>query len=114
MRLSDPPTITARRPPIRARNRPVIGARSAAPASLRQAIGRLWPAIPHQIGQFHDLRAASRPLYALDRGLRPPIRKALQQPVRAVRAHIARQVPQRDGDDPASAALAAPLQVRDE
>jgi len=114
VRISDPPTITALLQPIRDLKLPGIGALSAAQESLLQAISGLWPAREPQIGQFHYLRAASRPMYELDRGLRTPIRKAIQQPVRAVRAQIERQVPKLDGADPASADTAAQLQVLDD
>jgi hypothetical protein len=111
VRVSDTPTITALLQPIRDLNLPVIGAISDAQESLLQAISGLWPAREHQICQFHYLREASRPMYELDRGLRKQIRKAIQQPVRDVRAQIERQVPKLDGDAPDSAAMAAQLQV---
>ena len=53
-------------------------------------------------------------MYELDRGLRKQIRKAIQQPVRDVRAQIERQAPKLDGDDPTSADIAAQLQVLDD
>ncbi len=114
VRVSDTPTITALLQPIHDLDLPVIGAISDAQESLLQAISGLWPTIPHQICQFHYLREASRPMYELDRGLRKQIRKAIQQPVRDVRAQIERQVPKLDGADPASAAIAAQLQVLDD
>jgi len=114
VRVSDTPTITALLQPIRDLNLPVIGAMSDAQESLLQAISGLWPAIPHQICQFHYLREASRPMYELDRGVRTQIRKAIQQPVRDVRAQIERQVPKLDADAPDSAAMAAQLQVLDD
>ena len=114
VRVSDTPTITSLLQPIRDLNLPVIGAISDAQESLLQAISGLWPAIPHQICQFHYLREASRPMYELDRGLRTQIRKAIQQPVRDVRAQIERQAPKLDGDDPTSADIAAQLQVLDD
>jgi hypothetical protein len=111
VRLSDTPTITALLQPIHDLNLPVIGAISDAQESLLQAIGALWPSIPHQICQFHYLREASRPMYELDRGLRKQIRKAIQQPVRDVRAQIERHLPKLDADEKASADTAAQLQV---
>jgi hypothetical protein len=114
VRVSDTPTITSLLQPIRDLNLPVIGAISDAQESLLQAISGLWPAIPHQICQFHYLREASRPMYELDRGLRKQIRKAIQQPVRDMRAQIERHLPKLDGDDPASAAITAQLQVLDD
>src|SRR5215208_4897701 len=82
--------------------------------SLLQAIAGLWPCIPHQVCQFHYLREASRPMYDLDRGLRIQIRKAIQQPVRAVRNQIAHQVSKLDRDAEASAQTRAHLQVLDD
>src|SRR6266536_1343019 len=111
LRVSDTPTITALLQPIRDLHLPVLGAVSDAQESLLQAIAGLWPAIPHQICQFHYLREASRPMYELDRGLRKQIRKAIQQPVRDVRAQIERQVPKLQGEAPANAAMVAQLQV---
>ena len=114
VRVSDTPTITSLLQPIHDLNLPVIAAISDAQESLLQAIAGLWPAIPHQICQFHYLREASRPMYELDRGLRKQIRKAIQQPVRDVRAQIERQVPKLDGEAPANAAMVAQLQVLDD
>jgi hypothetical protein len=114
VRVSDTPTITALLQPIRDLNLPLIGAVSDAQESLLQAIAGLWPAIPHQVCQFHYLREASRPMYDLDRGLRTQIRKAIQQPVRAVRNQIAHQVTKLDGDGPITAQTSAQLQVLDD
>jgi hypothetical protein len=114
VRVSDTPTITALLHPIRDLNLPVIGAVSDAQESLLQAIAGLWPSIPHQVCQFHYLREASRPMYDLDRGLRTQIRKAIQQPVRAVRKQIAHQVSKLDRDAEATAQTRAQLQVLDD
>jgi hypothetical protein len=114
IRLSDTPTIKALLQPIRDLNLPVIAAISDAQESLLQAIASLWPDIPHQICQFHYLREASRPMYELDRGLRKQIRKAIQQPVRDVRAQIDRQITKLDGNEKATAPSIAELQVLDD
>lgn len=114
VRLSDTPTITALLQPIHDLGLPVLGAISDAQQSLLQAIAGLWPAIPHQICQFHYLREASRPMYELDRGLRTQMRKAIQQPVRDVRSQIARQLTKLDADDPTSAQTSAQLQLLDD
>ena len=53
-------------------------------------------------------------MYELDRGLRKQIRKAIQQPVRDVRAQIERQVPKLEGEAEANAATVAQLQVLDD
>jgi hypothetical protein len=114
VRVSDTPTITALLQPIRDLNLPVIGAVSDAQESLLQAIAGLWPNIPHQVCQFHYLREASRPMYDLDRGLRTQVRKAREQPVRAVRNQIAHQVSKLNGDAEGSAQTCAQLQVLDD
>jgi hypothetical protein len=114
LRLSDTPTIKALLQPIHDLNLPVIAAISDAQESLLQAIGGLWPDIPHQICQFHYLREASRPMYELDRGLRKQIRKAIQQPVRDVRSQIERQITKLEGDEKATAPTIADLQVLDD
>jgi hypothetical protein len=91
VRVSDTETIKRLLAPVLALELPVLGAVSDAQESLCQAIADLWPAIPHQLCQFHYLREASRPIYELDRGLRKQIRKAIQQPVRATRDQLERQ-----------------------
>jgi hypothetical protein len=91
VRVSDTETIKWLLAPVVALQLPVLGAVSDAQESLCQAIAALWPAIPHQLCQFHYLREASRPIYELDRGLRKQIRKAIQQPVRATRDQLERQ-----------------------
>jgi hypothetical protein len=53
-------------------------------------------------------------MYDLDRGLRTQIRKAIQQPVRAVRNQIAHQVSKLDGDAEGSAQSCGQLQVLDD
>ena len=93
VRMSDTATIKQLLAPVVALHLPVLGAISDAQESLCQAIAALWPDVPHQLCQFHSLREASRPMYEVDRHVRKEIRKALQQPVRAVREQVERQVP---------------------
>ncbi|MBX0328417.1 transposase [Oscillochloris sp. ZM17-4] len=88
VRISDTPTITALLQPIRDLGVPVVGAVSDAQESLLQAIAALWPDIPHQVGQFHYLREASRLMFDVDRKVRKQIRKALQQDIRMVRRQL--------------------------
>lgn len=114
VRVSDTATITALLQPVRELDLPVIGAVSDAQESLLQAIAGLWPSIPHQVCQFHYLREASRPMYDLDRGLRTQVRKAIQQPVRAVRNQITHQMSKLDGDAQGSAQRCAQIQVLDD
>jgi hypothetical protein len=94
--------------PVVALQLPVLGAVSDAQESLCQAIAALWPDIPHQLCQFHYLREAGRPMFEADRGLRKQIRKAIQQPVRAVREQLDRQTVAGD-TEPAEAAQLAVL-----
>jgi hypothetical protein len=91
VRVSDTETIKRVLAPVVAVKLPVLGAVSDAQESLCQAIGALWPDVPHQLCQFHYLREASRPIYEQDRALRKEIRKAIQQPVRATRDQLERQ-----------------------
>lgn len=111
VRSSDTSTIRRLLQPIYDLNLPVIGAISDAQESLLQAIRALWPAIPHQVCQFHYLREASRPIYELDRALRKSIRKAIQQPVRDVRGQLERQLAKPEIEQAESATTAAQLQV---
>jgi hypothetical protein len=104
VRVSDTETIKRLLAPVVALDLPVLGAVSDAQESLCQAIAELWPHVPHQLCQFHYLREASRPIYDLDPGLRKQIRKAIQQPVRATRDQLERQVAARVETDVAEAA----------
>jgi len=103
VRMSDTATIKRLLAPVVALGLPVLGAVSDAQESLCQAIAALWPTIPHQLCQFHYLREASQPVYEVDRGLRKEIRKAIQQPVRAVREQLERQVTASVATDPTEA-----------
>lgn len=109
VRVSDTATIKQLLTVVVALDLPVLGAISDAQESLCQAIAALWPEVPHQLCQFHYLREASRPMYELDRHVRKEIRKAIQQPVRAVRDQVERQAPATAVDDPAEAAQLAVL-----
>ena len=44
---------------------PVVGIISDGQQALRQAVAEVFPAIPHQLCQFHYLREAGRPIYSL-------------------------------------------------
>ncbi len=65
--MSDKETMKRVLAPIIALGVPVLGAISDAQESIQLAIAELWPAIPHQLCQFHVLREASRPIYEQDR-----------------------------------------------
>jgi hypothetical protein len=77
--------------PVLALGVPVLAAISDAQESIGLAIAELWPTIPHQLCQFHVLRDASDPMYEQDRKLKVEMRKAIQQPVRAVRQQLEKQ-----------------------
>jgi hypothetical protein len=109
VRVSDTATIKRLLAPVVALDLPVLGAVSDAQESLCQAIAALWPETPHQLGQFHSLREASRPMYEVDRHVRKEIRKAIQQPVRAVRDQVERQASAPATTDPGEAAQLAVL-----
>lgn len=49
--------------------------------SLRKAVARVFPGIPHQLCQFHYLREATRPLFEADRHAK----KELKRRVRGIR-----------------------------
>lgn len=60
---------------------PVIGVLSDGQTSIRRAVARALPGVPHQLCQFHFLREAAHPVYEADR----PAKKALKKQVRGVR-----------------------------
>jgi hypothetical protein len=114
VRLSDTETIKRLLAPIVALDLPVLGAVSDAQVSLLQAIASLWPAIPHQICQFHYLREASRPMYEVDRALRRQVRKAREQPVRDVGRQLERHRAKLAPSEPEAAAATTQLEVLDD
>ncbi len=77
--------------PVIALGVPVLGAISDAQESIQLAIADLWPAIPHQLCQFHVLREASRPIYEQDRKVKVEMRKPIQERVRKVRKQLEQQ-----------------------
>jgi hypothetical protein len=66
---------------------PVAGVVSDGQHSIRKAVARALPGVPHQLCQFHFLREAARPIYEADRHAK----KELKKGVRGVR-RIERQV----------------------
>jgi hypothetical protein len=60
---------------------PVVGVISDGQLAIRQAVGDVWPGVPHQLCQFHYLREAGRPIWEADRHAQT----ALRQRVRGVR-----------------------------
>jgi hypothetical protein len=76
---------------------PVTGAVSDGQESIRVAVARALPGVPHQLCHFHYLREAARPIHEADRHAK----KELKKRVRGVRA-IERAA---EGDDDAEADL---------
>ncbi len=70
---------------------PVTGLISDGQQSLRKAIAKTFPKIPHGLCHFHYLREAARPLYEADRHAK----KELKKQVRGVRP-LERKATQRD------------------
>jgi hypothetical protein len=60
---------------------PVDGVVSDGQHSIRLAIARVWPDVPHQLCHFHYLREAALPIFEADRHAR----KELKKTVRGVR-----------------------------
>ena len=60
---------------------PILGVVSDGQHSIRRAVARALPGIPHQLCQFHYLREAARPLFEADRHAK----KELKKRVRGVR-----------------------------
>src|SRR5438874_2543051 len=60
---------------------PIAGVVSDGQHSIRKAVGKALPGVPHQLCQFHYLREAARPLYEAERHAK----KELKKRVRGVR-----------------------------
>ena len=60
---------------------PVLGVVSDGQTSIRRAVERALPGVPHQLCQFHFLREAANPVYEADRHAK----KELKKKVRTVR-----------------------------
>jgi len=71
----------------------VAGVISDGQQSLRKAVAKALPGVPHQLCHFHYLREAARPLYEMDRHAA----KELTKKVRGVRP-IERALEGRNGD----------------
>jgi len=69
---------------------PITGVVSDGEQSIRNAVARALPGVPHQLCQFHYLREAARPMYEADRHAK----KELKKQVRGVRP-IERQIESR-------------------
>ena len=60
---------------------PINGVISDGPVSIRHAVARVLPGVPHQLCPFHYLREAAKPIFAADRHAK----KELKKRVRGVR-----------------------------
>src|SRR5262245_48742284 len=60
---------------------PITGVISDGQDSLRKAVKKALPGVPHQLCQFHDLREAAQPISEADR----PAKKELKKRVRGIR-----------------------------
>jgi hypothetical protein len=60
---------------------PILGVISDGQHSIRKAVARALPGVPHQLCQFHYLREAARPIFEADRHAK----KELKKRVRGVR-----------------------------
>jgi hypothetical protein len=71
---------------------PVAAAVSDGQHSVRNAVARALPGVPHQLCHFHYLREAARPLYEMDRHAKKELKKQVRdvRPIeRAVEARAA-------------------------
>ena len=85
---------------------PIRGVISDGQVSIRHAVARVFPGVPHQLCQFHDLREAAKPIFEADRHAK----KELKKRVRGVRP-IERSL-EGQSDAPAEAARGYCLAVR--
>ena len=60
---------------------PIVGVVSDGQHSIRNAVAKALPEVPHQLCQFHYLREAGRPIYEMDRHAK----KELKKHVRGIR-----------------------------
>jgi Transposase, Mutator family len=58
---------------------PVVGVVSDGQHSIRKAIAKALPGVPHQLCQFHYLREAARPIYEADRHAKKELKKKVRQ-----------------------------------
>ncbi len=57
---------------------PIVGVISDGQESIRLAVARALPGVPHQLCQFHYLREAARPLYEADRHAKKELKKHIR------------------------------------
>lgn len=73
---------------------PITGVISDGQASIRNAVATVFPAVPHQVCQFHYLREAAKPIVEADRHAKVQLKKEL----RGVRL-IERSLEEQDADE---------------
>ncbi|TMD62623.1 MAG: hypothetical protein E6I91_15310 [Chloroflexi bacterium] len=71
--------------PVVALEVPVLGVISDAQPTELQAVAELWPAVPHQICQFHAIREAGRLIYNADHRVKTDMRISMQERTHAYR-----------------------------
>ena len=71
--------------PVVALEVPVLGVISDAQPTELQAVAELWPAVPHQICQFHAIREAGRLIYNADHRVKTDMRIRMQERTHAYR-----------------------------
>ena len=64
--------------PIQGTGLPVLGVISDAQESIRLAVAKVFPGVPHQLCQYHALREAAEPLWEADRHLLVEAKKELR------------------------------------
>jgi len=57
---------------------PVAGVVSDGQRSIRLAIAKVWPDVPHQLCHFHYLREAALPIFEADRHAKKELKKAVR------------------------------------
>ncbi len=57
---------------------PIVGAVSDGQDSIRKAIAKARPGVPHQLCHFHSLRAAAKPIYEADRHAKKDLKKRVR------------------------------------
>jgi hypothetical protein len=57
---------------------PVVGVISDGQLAIRQAVGDVWPGVPHQLCQFQYLQEAGRPIWEADRHAQKELRKRVR------------------------------------
>jgi hypothetical protein len=77
---------------------PIAGVISDGQLSMRRAVARALPAVPHQLCHFHDLNEAAKPLYEADRHAKQELKKRVRG-VRPIERHLEGR------DDPAAAVV---------